>query len=370
MKVKFIAKIVITLGLFCGFSANSFAISENDFENSYSDYVIQDYEKGTFSSFTGVDDIRISYVKFDRLNSENIENNDFKGAIVIQHGDTESYRKYAELIYDLKKLREDGFQIFLMDFRGQGYSERMLLNKYKDYVEAFDDYVSDYSTFVKTIVSADNPPQIFAVSHSLGGCVTFRFMEDNPSFFDAAVLCSPMLKPKTADIREDVVLALAESAINLGLRKLYAVGESFLGENLGPKNKLFFPARFAGNKITTCEVRWTKWNDIIQENNNKLDVNGHTFNWLYESIIGSRIARDHFNASVIKTPMVIFKAANDLIVDTSVYEGIADAINAEGGSCNLIRFKNGSMHEIFMEKDVSRNEAVSRTISFIRSHMQ
>lgn len=370
MKLRTISNFFIVLAVICTFYAQGFAISEKNFNSNYQTTVMPEYQKGEFSSFTGVDGIKIAYAKFDRLNANSQGNNAFKGAIVIQHGDTESYRKYAELIYDLRELREEGYQIFLMDLRGQGYSERMLLNKYKDYVEEFDDYIADYSYFVKNIVSADNPPQIFAIAHSLGGCVTFRFIEENPSFFDAAVLCSPMMKPKTGAVGEDAALALAESAVNLGLGKLYAMGESLLGETLGPKNKPLFPAKFDGNTITTSETRWTKWNDVIQENNNELDVNGHTFNWVYQAITGARIARDLSYASRIKTPLVFFESENDLIVDTSVYQGINDAVNSAGGSSRLIKFGNASMHELYMEKDITRDNVVKETISFIRSHMK
>ncbi|MCP4350075.1 MAG: alpha/beta fold hydrolase [Desulfobacterales bacterium] len=363
MTHKFIVNLLVTLILLISFTGSSFAISETDFEERYRNEVMSEYNTGYFGTFVGVDDIEISYVKFESLGDE------YKGAIVIQHGDTESYRKYAELVYDLKEFREEGFQIFLMDLRGQGYSERMLSNKYKDYVKKFDDYVTDYSTFIDTIVKADNPPQVFAIAHSLGGCVTFLYMQENPNAFDAAVLSSPMLKPLTAGLSEEDAFAMAETAVILGFGKLYAIGESWTGENIGPKNKLFIKDKFEGNKITTSEVRWTKWNDVLQENDNELDVNGHAFNWIYESLKAARIARDHENAAKIKTPMLIFEAENDLIVDTSVYEGVKNAINSAGGQCEVISFGNESMHEIYVERDVTRDDAVNETISFIRSYI-
>ncbi len=232
MKHTLIFNLLLVLALIVSFTGNSFAISETDFENVYQEEVMPEYNTGYFGTFAGVDGVEIAYVKYESLGDE------YKGAIVIQHGDTESYRKYAELVYDLKEFREQGFQIFLMDLRGQGYSERMLSNKYKDYVKKFDDYVTDYSTFIDTIVKADNPPQVFAIAHSLGGLVTFLYMQENPNAFDAAVLCSPMLKPWTADLTEENAYSMAETAVALGFGKLYAIGESWTGENIGPKNKL------------------------------------------------------------------------------------------------------------------------------------
>ncbi|MCP3944623.1 MAG: alpha/beta fold hydrolase [Desulfobacteraceae bacterium] len=368
MKKGFVLVLLSTILIWAGFLENSYAVFEGDFEYDYERYVMADYDTGEFKSFNGVDGVKIAYVKFDRLNQDFLDDNAYKGAIVIQHGDTESYKKYAELIYDLKILRQMGFQVFLMDLRGQGYSERMLNNKYKDYVEDYDDYVTDYTTFIDTIVQENNPPQLFAVSHSLGGWVTFRFMEDNPDTFDGAVLCSPMLKPWTGGMSENTAYKIAETAVKLGMGKLYALGESFFGETLGPRNKFFMKAKFEDNKVTTSEVRWTKWNDVLQENDNELDVNGHTFNWIYEAIDSSRYARDHENASVIKTPMVIFEAQNDLIVDTSVFPGICEAINNAGGNCDNLPFGFESKHELFMEQDILRDEVVNQTISFILDH--
>lgn len=56
----------------------------------------------------------------------------------------ESYVKYAELAYDLFHL---GFDIFIIDHRGQGRSGRMLSDPHRGHVDHFNDYVEDLAAF-------------------------------------------------------------------------------------------------------------------------------------------------------------------------------------------------------------------------------
>ncbi|MCP3921194.1 MAG: alpha/beta hydrolase [Desulfobacterales bacterium] len=368
MKHNFFVYVLAALILLIGIPASGLAVSEGDYQDQYNNLVKPDYLSGYFGSFTGVDDIKIAYVKYDRLN-KNSSDNAYRGALVIQHGDTESYRKYAELVYDLKIFREKGYDVFLMDVRGQGYSERMLFNHYKDYVKDFDDYVTDFSVFIETIVKADNPPKLLLISHSLGGCITFRYMQKNPDTFDAAVMSSPMLKPWTGDLEDEVAYKIAKTAVKLGLGKLYAAGESYFGESIGATNKFLIPAKFKNNEVTNSPERWTSWNDIRQENCNELDVNGHAFNFVYESMKDSRVARDPENVALMKTPMLILVAEDDKIVDTEVYTDVEIDMNNAGGSCETKYYLNDSMHELFMEKDIIRNKVIEDTLSFFADYL-
>ncbi|WP_254555300.1 alpha/beta fold hydrolase, partial [Salmonella enterica] len=64
--------------------------------------------------------------------------------IVICPGRIESYVKYDELAYDLFHL---GFDIFIIDPRGQGRSGRMLSDPHRGPVDHFHDSVVDLAAF-------------------------------------------------------------------------------------------------------------------------------------------------------------------------------------------------------------------------------
>ena len=79
-------------------------------------------------TFQGTDDVTIRYVQFTDPAHDKV--------LVISSGRSESYVKYPEVLYDFFHL---GFDVFIMDHRGQGLSGRMLDDPQKGHVERFDD---------------------------------------------------------------------------------------------------------------------------------------------------------------------------------------------------------------------------------------
>ena len=87
------------------------------------------------SSCTVSRDVDIYYRKFEiKPPAEEV------GAIVISNGRTESMAGYPELIWD---LHQQGYSVYILDHRGQGFSTRLLPDPQKSYVEKFEDYVDD-----------------------------------------------------------------------------------------------------------------------------------------------------------------------------------------------------------------------------------
>ena len=62
-----------------------------------------------------------------------------KAAIVISHGFTECMPKYYEMIYYFAKA---GYSVYMVEHRGQGFSERSVSDMSIVTVKSLDDYVS------------------------------------------------------------------------------------------------------------------------------------------------------------------------------------------------------------------------------------
>lgn len=88
------------------------------------------------AEFTGVDDIPVRFVRFSAKHHDRV--------VVICPGRIESYVKYAELAYDLFHL---GFDVLIIDHRGQGRSGRLLADPHLGHVNRFNDYVDDLAAF-------------------------------------------------------------------------------------------------------------------------------------------------------------------------------------------------------------------------------
>ena len=91
-----------------------------------------------------------------------------KGTLCVFPGRTEFIEKYFEVVRD---ARARGFAVAILDWCGQGLSERALPNGRKGHVYDFSEYHRDLEAFVKEVVLPDCPPPLFAIGHSMGGSV-------------------------------------------------------------------------------------------------------------------------------------------------------------------------------------------------------
>ena len=82
----------------------------------------------------------------------------------------------------------------MLDWRGQGLSERALANARKGHVHDFADYDRDLEAFVKEIVLPDCPAPYYALGHSMGAAVLIRSVQHGRRWFDRIVLSAPMIR--------------------------------------------------------------------------------------------------------------------------------------------------------------------------------
>src|SRR3954454_7907159 len=113
-----------------------------------------------------------------------------KGTVCVFTGRSEQIEKYFETVRD---LRDRGFAVAMIDWRGQGHSSRRLSDPRKGYVRSFADYEMDVETFVQQVVLPDCPPPHFALAHSMGGAVLLRVAHAGKRWFDRMVLSAPMI---------------------------------------------------------------------------------------------------------------------------------------------------------------------------------
>ena len=116
-----------------------------------------------------------------------------KAAIVISHGFCEFAEKYKEVIYYFLK---NGYSVYVPEHRGHGYSDRIVVDGEKVYIEDYEQYVQDLHFFVKNVVELTEKRKIL-FCHSMGGAIGVRYLEEFPMTFDAAILSAPMLGMNT-----------------------------------------------------------------------------------------------------------------------------------------------------------------------------
>ncbi|NQZ82882.1 MAG: alpha/beta fold hydrolase [Colwellia sp.] len=319
---------------------------ESKFKKHYQDVIEKWWQQVNLGEFTGVDNIRINYAYFTQ--KEN------KRGLVISPGRCESFLKYKELCYDFSR---QGYNIYILDHRGQGTSQRILSNKHKGYVQHFDHYAQDLHTFISTVINskkkqnvASKPPYLLA--HSMGGAIAIRMLELYPKSVCAALLSSPMVAINSGRIPSWLTGFLVKSAqsINELMDKEFWY---FFGQ------KDYQTTLFSENNLMQSEARYQQFIDLYQSQP-EIQLGGVTIHWLNEAIKAEKAIFK--SVSNLKTPIRILQAGNDTIVDNNAQRAFCKKLHqSKSQYCPDEKpvVINGARHELFFEQDQYRNKALN-----------
>ncbi|MBV8924613.1 MAG: alpha/beta hydrolase [Bradyrhizobium sp.] len=255
-----------------------------------------------------------------------------KGTVCIFQGRGEMIEKYFETVHD---LRERGFAVAMIDWRGQGHSSRRLRDPRKGYVRDFADYETDVESFVQQVVLPDCPPPHFALAHSMGGAVMLRVARAGKRWFDRMVLSAPMI---------DLPGRATSLPVRLLLRAMRLTGQG--GRYVpGGDDTITGTRSFINNALTSDPVRYAR-NAAVIEEDPTLGIASPTVAWADTAFRAMNTFRQTHYPSQIRQPILMLAASNDEVVSTAAIEEFAYHLRA--GSHLVIA---GSKHEILQEQD-------------------
>jgi lysophospholipase len=255
-----------------------------------------------------------------------------KGTVCVFSGRAEPIEKYFETVRD---LRDRGFAVAMIDWRGQGHSARRLRDPRKGYVRNFADYELDVEAFVQQVVLPDCPPPYFALAHSMGGAVMLRVAHAGKRWFDRMVLSAPMI-----DLPGHRTSFPARALLRV--LRLAGRGGSYVP---GGNDQLTGLNSFINNPLTSDPVRYAR-NATILEEDPTLGVAAPTVAWADTAFTAMRGFRAANYPLEIRQPILMLAASNDAVVSTAAIEEFAYHLRA--GSHLVIA---GSKHEILQEQD-------------------
>jgi lysophospholipase len=260
-----------------------------------------------------------------------------KGTVVVFPGRTEFIEKYFEVVRD---LRARGFAAAILDWRGQGLSDRPLADARKSHVRDFSDYITDLETFMNEIVLPDCPPPYFALGHSMGATVLIHSAARGHRWFDRTVLCAPMIGLPPAN-RMRFMRPLARACRLVGMGSRYVPGGTPAVECLAP---------FVGNKVTSDPVRHARTAAVV-EAEPALGLGSPTIGWADAAFRAMAPFDKPAYPAKIRHPILIAAAGRDLLVSTPAIEEFA--IRLRAGAHLVV---SGARHEILMEQDYYREQ--------------
>jgi lysophospholipase len=359
------ASIILVSTLLCG-NAHAFEYKGND-SDSFEKFVDKNTldwpspEKiGFFEPIAGKGLVR--YANWVPKNNGN------NNVVVHFNGRTEFIERN---IYTYIDLVDRGYEVWSLDWRGQGLSTHDLKEKQKHNISSFDEYLGDANYFIDEVVKLNKyQGKKILLAHSMGGQIALRFMlQEDRSKFDFAILSSPLLK-----IPSDSFFLRRGN----DLKRLFSAGNSCVLSKSpdwvsdfkkGESCKLMKFEQIAHTELIDANETKKYSNDfnkmaeincLIESRINARGVENSdlrlacpTSNWLNAAFESTDITMDL--ASKLNTPTLIIRANPDNAVDPSGQDEFCSLSN----NCRLetVPVIEGiqSGHEILIEKEVIRN---------------
>lgn len=301
------------------------------------------------------------------------------GVVVFFQGRTEFIEKN---IFAYQDLLERNFEIWTLDWRGQGLSDRLLPDApEKGHIDSYATYLADAEFFLRKIVKLEEVsgvPRIL-LAHSMGGAIGTTFLLRNPGEFDKAVFSAPLIKlPDDVDntlVRTGNRAKTAiKSSVCTGLNPLSAclwesafqddadvctIADDVAANALVDRDKL---ERFSHDAVKLAEIECWIVNSRPAEPS--LGLGGPTSGWLRATFE----ATDWINAnkSRLETPLLIVGGSKDETVSNEGQSTFCDVDNPE--CCRLE--VEGAGHELLIETAPIKEQFFEAFDAFIDTDLQ
>lgn len=269
-----------------------------------------------------------------------------RGTVVLLGGRNECIEKYFETIRDLAAR---GFGVAILDWRGQGGSDRLIRDRQRGYVRSFRDYTADLEQFFEEIVLPDCRGPYYILAHSAGAVIALLAAPSMVNRVRRMVLIAPFLTLPDLPVSIGTVRRICSFFCALGLGWLYAAW--------GPRPRHTLP--FEANKVTSDPQRYRR-NTRIYEEYPQMALGGPTIRWLQAAAKASAAISDPDFMARIQVPLLIIAAGTDQVVSTRAVE--AYARNLRLGSLLMI---DGAKHEILQEADLYREQFLAAFDAFV-----
>ncbi|MCL4766476.1 MAG: alpha/beta hydrolase [Hyphomicrobiaceae bacterium] len=261
-----------------------------------------------------------------------------RGTVCVFTGRSEFIEKYFEVIAD---LRRRGFDVAIMDWRGQGGSYRPLRNPRKGWVRTFSEYDKDLACFMQQVVLPSCPAPHIALAHSMGGHILLRNAGQPSCRFERMVLLAPMLRFHDSKVGTPQRLASLYATVGtaLGLGRAYVRGGSDASAD---------PVAFEGNPLTSDRDRFARNRALIDAAPHLL-LGAPTIGWLNAAYRSMAMLSSPAYAERLQVPLLIGIAGQDTIVDSRATEAFAARLKV--GTTLMLSL---ARHEILQESDEIR----------------
>lgn len=256
--------------------------------------------------------------------------------VLLLNGRTEFIERHLETV---AALSARGFQVWTLDWRGQGGSTRPLPDPMRNHVGSFDDHLADLDHLVRNEIGAAHP--MLMLAHSMGGHLGLRYLALRPALFRGAVLSAPMIDFRRGPgLSRGAARQLARLACLLpGMSHRYGPGTARTPLEDSP---------FADNPLTSCPERFARDRAWIRHRPDLL-CGGVTWGWLRAATASiAKVNRPDF-ATRLTLPFLVVLAGDERLVDNRAARALAQRLP----HVSLVELP-AARHELLREADPIR----------------
>ncbi len=312
-------------------------LPEENFAKSYAEVIsrLNDCKiSGFMSSF---DNLKIYYEYFL---CENAKEN-----MVIVHGLSEFTKKFYEVIHF---FLNQGYNVFIFDLRGHGYSEREDDAGNNLHVNDFFSYVKDLVLFVKTVVKSVSPLPINFFSQSMGGAIVGTYLQQTDEKVGKAIFSAPMICPNFKGMPRFIVRIVAKHRV-----KKYGKTGIFLS------SKPFTPKVDFSNSSDTSFARFS-FNLSMRANDKHYQTSPLTNSWVFEATKVQSVLLDRKRCKNINAKCLILSAEFDKVVLNKPQRKFAKRIK----DCSFVTVYNAK-HNVFCGEEAVMTQMFDNIKSFL-----
>ncbi|MGR3492451.1 MAG: alpha/beta fold hydrolase [Shimia sp.] len=280
-----------------------------------------DGPKGGFARWLTTDDgVRIRIAVWPK--------EDAKGTVLIFPGRTEYAEKYGRVA---RAMADRGYAALAIDWRGQGYADRLTKRTIVGHVGTFTDYQRDITAVMEAVTQLGLPEPLYLLAHSMGGCIGLRALTEGLPV-NAAAFSAPMWDIQFDPGMKPLVKALSKVLPRLGLATMLAPTT--------PKGAYVIDEPFEDNTLTRDRDQWDYMVAHAREEP-IVHLGGPSVHWLREAFgeietLKRRESPTH--------PAICWVGSGERIVDPAA---IHDRM--ERWPNGALHIAEGAEHEITME---------------------
>lgn len=271
-----------------------------------------------------------------------------RGTVVLLPGYGENLEQDQEIANDWVTR---GYQVFALDWRGQGLSSRFLSNRQKGYVPDYGVHVADLTQWLGTVVKPHEVGPTVLLAQSMGGLIALRFLLEQPNRFAAVMLSSPMVDLNTDPWPRFLAEMIARIAVAFGFSHSYAFGQGDYDPAVD--------GAFDGNPLTGDPVRFGRIHDAWITNPD-LIVGGVTFGWLVASFRAQAVVAIPGALQDVRVPVLLLVAPDDRLVPADTQVMVCRRLH----DCAVARYPE-ARHDLLAERNDIRGRVWQSIDAFL-----